>query len=444
MDARVVRALRFDRLTWDIIIFIGSEYEEIICSFAALTVLVMGCGAAQTPATSVAIGRPTAVATDAAGNLYFAATNDCGATVAAAVFKLDAGGALTRVAGNGSAAKRTQITEEYPPASGEGGPATSAQLLTPVALALDAAGYLYIADGEAGRVRKVSPEGIITTVAGGVGLHAYKPEDNGDGGPATSAHLFYPHQLAVDAASNVYIGEWNTSRVRKVSADGTIDTVVGTGKTGYSGDGGLATSAEMGAVWGLAADGTGNLYISDNIPGDDYAPVSVRIRKVSADGVITILAGSGAPGDSPDMGDGGPATSAQFMIAGPLAVDASGNLYIADYRRIRRVGPDGVISTLAGTGEFGFSGDEGPAIEAKFVGSFYGPVLAADPAGSLYLADDFNKRVRKISADGIITTVAGDGSSCCCLSENAGARPRVAPYWLSMNLGFGWVRSAAH
>jgi hypothetical protein len=143
----------------------------------------------------------------------------------------------------------------------------------------------------------------------------------------------------------------------------------------------------------------------------------VRIRRISPDGIITTVAGTGVPGDSPDTGDGGPATSAQFAVAGSLAVDASGNLYISDYRRIRRVSSDGIISTIAGTGEFGYSGDEGPAIEAKFVGGFYGPALAAGPAGNLYLADSFNRHIRKISPDGIITTVAGDGGDCYCGSS---------------------------
>src|SRR5262249_22485519 len=149
----------------------------------------------------------------------------------------------------------------------------------------------------------------------------------GDGGPALSAQLFFPWQIAADAAGNVYIGEWNTPRIRKISPDGTITTAVGNGKGGYSGDGGPAISAVIGAAWGLAFDRAGNLYFSDDIPGDDYVQDAVRVRKVSPDGIIPTVAGTGAPGDSPDSGDGGPAASAQFVVATALAVDKSGNLY---------------------------------------------------------------------------------------------------------------------
>ena len=213
------------------------------------------------PATDVAIGAPTAVITDATGNIYFAVSRAyLPGKFEPAVFKMDSAGVLTRVAGNGAGVE-PRLFENYPPASGDGGPATGAQLIDPVALALDGAGNLYIADGAGGRVRKVSPEGIITTAVGGVGLYRSEPGDNGDGGPATSAHLFYPCQLAVDAHGSLYIGEWNTTRVRKVSPDGIINTVIGNGVPGYAGDGGPAAGAQIGAPWGLAFDRAGNLYI---------------------------------------------------------------------------------------------------------------------------------------------------------------------------------------
>jgi len=202
---------------------------------------------AHAAALSTGIGRPAAIAADAAGNVYFASST------LYSVFKMDASGTLTVVAGNGHAGD-----------FGDGGPATAAQLSSPSALALDPAGNLYIADGWSGRVRKVSTEGIIHTIAG-TGVGCCYNNGVGDGGPATAAQLFFPYQVAADAAGNVYIGEWNTSRVRKVSADGIITTVVGTGSYGYSGDGGPASAAAIGASWGLTFDRAGSLYFSDAI-----------------------------------------------------------------------------------------------------------------------------------------------------------------------------------
>jgi hypothetical protein len=194
------------------------------------------------PALSLGIGRPAAVATDAAGNVYFASATFY------SIFKMDTGGTLTLVAGNGHQGD-----------SGDGGPATAAQLTSPSALALDPAGNLYIADGFSGRVRKVTTDGIIHTIAG-TGVGCCYNGGVGDGGPATAAQLFFPYQVAADAAGNAYIGEWNTSKVRKVSADGIITTAVGTGSYGYSGDGGPASAAQIGAPWGLTFDRAGNLY----------------------------------------------------------------------------------------------------------------------------------------------------------------------------------------
>jgi sugar lactone lactonase YvrE len=297
--------------------------------------------------------------------------------------------------------------------SGDGGPAINAQLDGPTALAADPPGNVYIAEG-GGHVRKVSTGGIITTIAGnGICHGGCYNSGNGDGGPALQAPLFYPWQIAADAAGNVYIGEWNTPRIRRISTDGIITTVVGTGRSGYTGDGGPATDALTGAAWGLTFDSAGNLYFSDDIPGDDYAPDAVHVRKVSPDGIITTVAGNGAPGESPDAGDGGPATSAQFRVASGIAVDKAGNVYISDFARIRKVSPDGTIATFAGTGQTGFSGDGASAVNAQFNGTYYGPPLATDAKGNLYLADTANNRIRKISADGTITRIAGNGNDCC-------------------------------
>ena len=352
-------------------------------------------------AVTAAIGSTKAVATDTAGNVYLIAEN--------VVFKLDSSGTLTRIAGAGSSGF-----------SGDGGPAGGAHLDNPTALAADRAGNLYIAE-RSGRVRKVTTDGIIRTVAGN-GMCNGGCYTNGadDGGPATSAQLFHPYQLAIDPKGDLYFAEWNTSRVRKVSADGIITTVVGTGKYGYSGDGGPATSAQIGAPWGLAFDNSGNLFISDAIPGDDIIHPT-HIRKVSPDGIITTVAGTGEVGYS---GDGGPAVNAQFSQPGPLAADGRGTLYIADGGRVRRISNEGIITTVTGVGMFGYSGDGGPADRAAVSPSSYGQglSLATNGSGELYIADTWNNRVRKISDDGIITTVAGNGLRCCFSGDSGPAR----------------------
>src|SRR6266498_3638770 len=199
--------------------------------------------------------------------------------------------------------------------SGDGGPATSAQLSQPHAVAVDAQGSVYIADSNNNRIRKVGLGGTISTLAGTGRASGF----SGDGGPATSAHLYQPHGVAVDAQGNVYIAEYRGNRVRKVSPGGTITTLAGTGKAGFSGDGGPATSARLYAPAGVAVDGNRNVYIADQQNG--------RVRKVSPGGTITTFAGTGVNGFS---GEGGPATSAQLANAFGVAVDKEGNVYIAD------------------------------------------------------------------------------------------------------------------
>jgi hypothetical protein len=247
----------------------------------------------------------------------------------------------------------------------------------------------------------VGSEGVITTIAGnGVCHGGCYTNGAGDGGPATSAQLFYPWQIAADAAGNVYIGEWDTPRVRKISTSGLITTVVGNGKSGYSGDGGPAMSGRLAWPTGLRLDAAGNLYIAD--------AGNMRVRRVSGDGIITTVAGSG-PGGPGYGGDGGPATDAQLSWPKDITFDAQGNLYVADTGNsaIREVSPSGVITTIAGTGSTGYSGDGGSATNA-LLNQPSG--LAIDSAGNLYVADTNNFRVRKISTSGVITTVAGNGT----------------------------------
>ena len=278
-------------------------------------------------------------------------------------------------------------------AAGDGGTARNARLLSPSGLARDAAGNLYIAERDNFRVRKVSPAGTITTLAGS-GTGGY----SGDGGPATAAQLFAPAAVAVDAAGNVYIADTGNARVRKVTPQGTISTFAGNGTQGTStGDGGPATSASFQALQGVAMAPDGRLHIVE----------SGRVRRIATDGVITTVAGTGTNGFS---GDGGLATAAQISPVA-IAFDAAGNLYIVDYGnvRIRKVTPAGIISTVAGSGANGYSGDGGPATSATFRTP---TTVAADPFGNLYIGDGSNEVVRRVDgATGIITSLTASSES---------------------------------
>jgi sugar lactone lactonase YvrE len=281
--------------------------------------------------------------------------------------------------------------------SGDGGPATSARLQTPEGVTVNSSGTLYIADYGNHRVRQVTRDGVIATVAG-TGSAGY----GGDGGPATAAQLHFPYGVAVDSAGTLYIAEFGNHRVRQVTRDGVITTVAGTGSAGYGGDGGPATAAQLNHPCGVAVDKAGTLYIVD-----DY---NDRVRQVTPDGVITTVAGTGSSGYSGDSGDGGPATAAPLNHPVGVAVDNAGTLYITEWHhhRVRRVAPDGVITTVAGTRNSGYSGDGGPASSAH-LNTPSG--VAVDNAGTLYITDDFNHRIRQVTRDGVITTVAGTGSA---------------------------------
>jgi YD repeat-containing protein len=285
--------------------------------------------------------------------------------------------------------------------SGDGGPATTAQLQTPWGIAGSPDGSLYIADDGAHRVRRVSPTGIITTVAGTGG--ACFPTDSpcGDGGPATAAQFQIVRGVAVGPDGSLYIADY--ARVRRVSPAGIITTVAGTGTVtgsgipGFSGDGGPATAAQFSTVVGIAMGPDGSLYIADTF--------NARVRRVGPDGIITTVAGTGIRVFS---GDGGPASAAGFEQPLKVAVGPDGSLYIIDADRIRRVGPDGIITTVAGGGAFGFSGDGGLATLARLNQP---QDITVGPDGSLYIADFGNFRIRRVGPEGLITTLAGNGTS---------------------------------
>ncbi len=289
-------------------------------------------------------------------------------------------GNLKTIAGNGTAGY-----------AGDGGPATAAELQEPDGIGFDTAGNLYIADELNNVIRKVDTAGNITTVAGN-GTAGF----SGDGGPATSAELHGPFSVTVDATGNLYIQDTLNARIRKVDTTGTITTIAGNGTFGYTGDGGPATAAELNENQGARFDAAGNLYVPDC--------GNAALRKIDTAGIITTVAGNGTDGFS---GDGGPATSAQLNCPSGVGIDAAGDLFIADYlnNRIRKVdAATGIINTIAGNGTPGFSGDGGPAASAEVN---IPNDVDLDTAGNIYIADAGNNRLRKIDTTGVITTAAG-------------------------------------
>jgi sugar lactone lactonase YvrE len=418
-------------------------------------------------ATGARLSTQTAVATDAAGNLYITDVMN------ARIRKVNTAGIITTVAGSG--------TQGY---SGDNGPAVSAALRSPSEVAVDGAGNLYIADRGNSRIRKVNAAGIITTVAG-TGTSGY----TGDGGPAADAEVSDPGSLALDAAGDLFLTDDENQVVREVSVSGIIETIVGNGVQGYTSDGGPATGASLFGPCALGLDVTGALYIAEcesarirkvsasgiigtlvggnvrdggpapfgalNQPsavvrdnaGNTYVADSMnnRVREITAAGVILTVAGTGVTGYS---GDGGPAINARLNLPQGLALDAAGNLYIADTENfcirkvntagiistvmtqrwapygiavdgsgnlfiadpyqslVQKASPSGALTTVAGTGVFGYSGDGGPAISAQLSEPF---AVAVDAAGDVYIADTFNFRIRMVSPGGIITTAVGTG-----------------------------------
>jgi len=240
----------------------------------------------------------------------------------------------------------------------------------------------------------IAQNGTITTVAG----HTVTIGFSGDGGVATAAELSGPTGIYSDGSGNIFIADKQNNRIRKVTASGNITTVAGNGTEGFSGDGGAATAAELSLPTDLYIDGSGNIFIAD--------ANNNRVRKITASGNITTVAGNGTHGFG---GDGGPATSAELSYPTSIYVDGSGNIFIADAgnSRIRKVTASGNITTVAGNGTAGFSGDGGPATSA----ALYAPTgVYLDGSGNIFIADVNNNRVRKVTASGNITTVAGNGT----------------------------------
>ncbi len=359
---------------------------------------------------------PYGVAVDSADNLYI--------STAYQIYMRAADGTLHLVAGTGGSGY-----------SGDGAAASQALLNSPNGMAIDASGNLYVADAGNEVIRRVTKAGTISTVAGNRQFSF-----SGDGGPATSAALNFPGSVALDATGNLAIGDDNNDRIRKVGVAQVpkITTFAGNGIRSYGGDGGPANLAPLNLIYsGVAFDTAGNLYISDFNNGrlrkvtpqgiinsvdtggvyptavavdrfsNLYVSDSSTVQKITPGGIRTTIAGNGTPGY---CGDGGAATSACLNQPSGLAVDAEGSVYIADQfnNRVRKVDPAGIITTVAGRGNEGFTGDGGPATAATVTL----PIgIAVDASGNLYIADYNFGHVREVSTDGVITTIAGRGGN---------------------------------
>ncbi len=353
---------------------------DIINNTSAIITTIAGTGRAdyvdgRRPATTAGLAAPQGVTVDSNGNIYI---SDSFHEV---IRKIDLSGFITTIAGMGE-------TSGY---GGDGGPAITALFNVPGSLALDLDGNIYVMDSGNYCIRKIDSTGIITTIAG-TGVEGY----SGDGGPAKAAMLGYlGSNMARDMSGNIYIPDYDNSRIRKVDSRGIITTIAGTGVAGYSGDGGPATEA-MVLPSGIAVDQIGNIFFTDSYYN--------HVRKIDSSGIITTIAGTGYGGYS---GDGGPATAAHLDNPSNLAVDPNGNIYVVDTEntRIRKIDSSGIITTIAGTGVGGYRGDGGPATEAMLK---FATEIFVDQNKNIYISDSNNHRIRKITANSFTPADLGD------------------------------------
>ena len=376
------------------------------------------------PAVSTQIGQPYSVAVDQAGNLFFGAGSR--------IRRVDTQGIITTIAGR-----------EPSGFSGDGGPAALASMGVARSMVVDAAGNLFFADSTNFRVRKIDTAGIISTVAG-----SSPAGFAGDGGPATEASLSFVWGISVDQAGNLFLVDYSNRRIRRVDTRGVITTIAGTGQNGFFGDGGSATSARIYEPQGLAADGQGNLLIADTR--------NYRVRQISSTRIISTVAGIAPGAFQPGLsfpagvavhsnGDtivadtrnrrilkitpDGTVALLVTTLDSPnhVAIDSIGNVFFTAGDLVRKISTQGVVTTIAG-GIRGYSGDGGLATSARL----NTPIgIAVDRDGNVFIADYNNKRVRRVTPAGLITTVAGGGSSVA--ETGVATEARIDPVGLSLD-----------
>ncbi len=352
------------------------DIRKVIASTGLITTIAGNGGAlANGLAINAAIGTADGLAVDTSGNLYIVDA-DYG------LVRMVTGTNIRTIAGT---APGGNVSQGF---SGDGGPGSSAQLFNPIGIAIDANGFLYIADQYNQRVRKLDQSFNISTIAGTTHF-------GGDNGPATAALLDLPETEVMDSNGSIYVADTFNNRVRRITPAGVVTTVAGTGTCGYSGDNGPAVAATLCHPFGLAVDASNNLFIADS--------ENSVVREVGINGFIHTVAGTG---DYADVGNNVQAITAQFEFPYGLAFDPAGNLYISDYaaNRVRKMTPSGTITYFAGSSKAAFAGDGGLATAAAIDAP---RALATDAAGNVYIADAGNGRVRKVTPGGIISTVAG-------------------------------------
>jgi len=349
--------------------FIFYGYDLV---FAPITELE--AGDVRSP-NNVMLNDPTGIYVDDYGNTFFCERRNH------RIRKLSQG-IITTVAGNWRKGF-----------SGDDKLAIKVRLNYPEGLVGDIYGNLFFADSKNHRIRRISQDGIITTIAG-TGQSGF----SGDGGPAIKAKLFIPFDICIDDSGILCIADWGNHRIRRISQDGIITTIAGTGQPGYSGDGGPAIKAKLNEPYGVYIDDSGNIYIADS--GNH------RVRKISRDGNITTIAGTGVAGFS---GDGGMAKGARLNSPQDIFVTLSNEIYINDEHnnRIRKISQDGIIKTVVGNGRPGYAGDGEASAKASLNDPEY---LWVDVSGQIYVTDGDNNLVRKVDTKGIITTIAGDNT----------------------------------
>jgi sugar lactone lactonase YvrE len=322
----------------------------------------LNSGSSNGMGTAASFNHPSGVAVDPAGNVYVA---DYGNNLIRAI---SSSGVVTTIAGNGSQGSSN-------------GTGTAASFKSPSAVAVDAAGNLYVADEANNLIRKISPSGVVTTLAG----PNFPGSSGSAGGPSGPASFSSPSGVAVDASGNVYVADYNNFLIRKINSSGVVTTFAGNGSQGSANGIGLAASFDYPS--GLGIDASGNIYVTDQ--GNNL------VRMISPSGTVTTLAGPNFPAPN--------GTAGYFNLPSGVAVDASGNVYVADYGNnlIRKITSSGVVSTLAGNGSVG---------SANTIASFEQPTgVAVDAAGNVYVADNGNNLIRMISPSGVVTTLAGNG-----------------------------------